>query len=200
MTDILLWSLAGAALGAALAFITVTFRRDLDLPPFGLAVSTGSVAFCATAFSSGWEAVFLIAVLSVLALTDLKLRLLPNELTYGLVVIGIGFALIGPRDPLLAIIGAAVAAAALGALRAIWLWARGEEALGLGDVKMLAGVGAFFGPFALPEIVFWSAIAGLTIALAMSLAGRRDPEIPFGAAMALAAWLYLTCGPVLFGV
>ena len=139
-------------------------------------------------------------MLSVLTLTDLKLRTLPNELTYGLIIAGLIFALLGPRDPLLAIIGAAVAAAVLWLLRSVWLRVNGQEALGLGDVKMLAGIGAFVGPYALPEIVFWAAIGGIVLALVMLVKGTRDPEIPFGATMALAVWMYLTCGPILFVV
>lgn len=200
MPDLLIWAAIGGALGACLAYGLATFRRDLELSPPDLALSAAVIALSASVFARGWEALIFIAALSVLALTDLKRRLLPNELTYGLIVAGAAFAVIGPRDPVMAVSGAAVAAAALGAVRAAWLWARGQEALGLGDVKMLAGVGAFVGPFALPEVVFWAAIAGLAIALAMTLMGRRDPEIPFGAAMALSAWLYLACGPILFAV
>lgn len=194
----LIGPLAGGGLGAGLGYATAAWRRDLALPPPGFALSAGMVALAASVFANGAEAICLIAALSVLALSDLKLRLLPNELTYGLVLIGTAFALIGPRDPLLAVIGAGVAAGILWSVRALWLRAKGQEALGLGDVKMLAGVGAFLGPFALPEVVFWAAISGIALALAAMAKGDKNPEIPFGAAMALSAWLYLTCGPILF--
>lgn len=196
--DLLLWPAAGGALGAGLGYGVAALRRDLALAPRQFALSSGIVALAASISVSGVEAICLVAALAVLALTDLKLRILPNELTYGLVIAGVAFALFGSRDPVLAIIGAGIAAAALWSLRAAWLWARGQEALGLGDVKMLAGIGAFIGPFALPEVVFWAAISGIVLALVMSLRGNRDPEIPFGAAMALSAWVYMTCGPILF--
>lgn len=198
--DILLWPLAGGALGALLGYATASHRRDLALAPFQFSISAGMVALAASATVASGEATCLIAALAVLALTDLKLRILPNELTYGLVVAGVVFAVFSPRDPALALAGAGVAAASLWSLRAAWLWAKGQEALGLGDVKMLAGIGAFTGPYALPEVVFWAAIAGIAMALAMLLKGNRDPEIPFGAAMALSAWVYITCGPILFAV
>lgn len=196
--DILLWPLAGGALGAGLGYAIAVLRRDLSLIPIQFAISAGVVALATSMAVSGAETICFIAALSVLALTDLKLRILPNELTYGLVVAGVIFAVAGPRDPALAIAGAGIAAAALWSLRAAWMWAKGQEALGLGDVKMLAGIGAFIGPYALPEVVFWAAIAGIAMALVMSLRGPRDPELPFGAAMSLSAWLYLTCGSILF--
>ena len=200
MPEHLIWPLLGGALGAGAGCAIAAFRRDLALAPRDFALSAGLVSLAASFFVNGAEAICLIAVLSALALSDLKLRLLPNELTYGLVALGVGFALFGPRDPLLAIIAAAIGGGALWSLRALWLKTRGQEALGLGDVKMLAGVGAFVGPFALPEVVFWAAISGIAMALVMSLRGAKDPEIPFGAAMALSAWLYIACGPILFAV
>ncbi len=202
MVDVVLWSLSGGALGAALGYATAVLRRDLSLTPLQAGASAGIVALIASALASASsvEMICLFATLAVLALTDLKLRILPNELTYGLIIAGVIFALPGPRDPVLAMIGAGISAAALWSLRAAWLWAKGQEALGLGDVKMLAGIGAFVGPYALPEVVFWAAIAGIAMALVMSLQKERDPEIPFGAAMALSAWLYVTCGSILFAI
>lgn len=200
MFDLFLWPLAGGALGACLGYVMAAHRRDLGLTPLDFGLSAGIVALAASAFLGGVEAICLSAVLSVLALTDLKLRTLPNELTYGLIIAGLIFAVLGPRDLLLAIIGAAIAAAALWLLRSVWLRVKGQEALGLGDVKMLAGIGAFVGPYALPEIVFWAANGGIVLALVMWVKGACDPEIPLGATMALSVWMYLTCGPILFAV
>lgn len=196
--DVLLWPLAGGLLGAVLGYATAALRRDLSLSPLQFGLSAGIVAMAASASVNSIEAICFIAALAVLALTDLKLRILPNELTYGLIIAGFAFAVAGARDPVLAILGAGIAAAALWSLRAAWMWAKGQEALGLGDVKMLAGIGAFVGPYALPEVVFWAAITGIALALVMLLRGSRDLEIPFGAAMALSAWLFVTCGPILF--
>ena len=200
VTEFMLWPLAGGALGVGLGYLVAALRRDLSLAPRQFGVSAGIVALAASLTVSGFEAICFVAALAILALTDLKLRILPNELTYGLVIAGVLFALVGARDPVLAIIGAGIAGGALWLLRAAWLWVKGQEALGLGDIKMLAGIGAFIGPYAVPEVVFWAAIAGIVLALVMSLKGNRDPETPFGAAMALSAWLYITCGPVLFPI
>ncbi len=197
--DALLWAVAGGALGFALAFATAIWRKDLDLLPLNFALTVAFVSAAASIICTQTEQLCLVVLLTVLAVSDFRLRILPNELTYGLVITGIAFAIAGPRDPLIACLGALIGGSVLWALRAFWLRLRGQEALGLGDAKMLAGIGAFVGPSALPELVFWAAMGGLVLALVDAKRnGVSNPEIPFGAAMAASCWFYITAGPVLF--
>ncbi len=195
-----LLSLSGGALGAAIGGAIAIYRRDLEVSPLRFALAAGLITAAASFFVGSVEHRCLLAALTVLAMTDLKHRILPDELTLGLIVAGLIFALIGPRDLALACIGGLIGGSVLWALRAIWLKTKGEEALGLGDVKLLAGIGTFMGPFALPEIVFWAATGGIGLALLMALRPNRDPEIPFGATLGAACWLYLAAGPLLFAV
>lgn len=195
-----LLSLSGGALGAAIGGAIAIYRRDLEVSPLRFALAAGLITAAASFFVGSVEHRCLLAALTVLAMTDLKHRILPDELTLGLIVAGLIFALIGPRDLALACIGGLIGGSVLWALRAIWLKMKGEEALGLGDVKLLAGIGTFMGPFALPEIVFWAATGGIGLALLMALRPNRDPEIPFGATLGAACWLYLAAGPLLFAV
>ncbi len=197
--DALLWTVAGGALGVAVAFATATWRKDLDLQPLHFALTVAFVAAAASVICTQIEQLCLVVLLTVLAVSDFRLRILPNELTYGLAITGVVFAIAGPRDPLIACLGAFVGGSALWALRAIWLRLIGQEALGLGDAKMLAGIGAFVGPSALPELVFWAATGGLVLALVdVKRNGTSNPEIPFGTAMAASCWFYTITGPVLF--
>ena len=195
-----LLSLSGGALGAAIGGAIAIYRCDLEVSPLRFALAAGLITAAASFFVGSVEHRCLLAALTVLAMTDLKHRILPDELTLGLIVAGLIFALIGPRDLALACIGGLIGGSVLWALRAIWLKTKGEEALGLGDVKLLAAIGTFMGPFALPEIVFWAATGGIGLALLMALRPNRDPEIPFGATLGAACWLYLAAGPLLFAV
>ena len=157
-------------------------------------LSGGAVAL------SGAEpfAAAMLSLLSVLALTDLMRRILPNELTY--LLIGIGLVASYPALVVSAI-GMVAGFAALWSIRAFWLRYREIEAIGIGDVKLLAGIGAFSGPLALPEIVFWGAIFGIVFGLAgRALHWFEGDDIPFGAALAASVWLYVSAGPVLFPV
>jgi len=64
-----------------------------------------------------------------------------------------------------------------------WTWFPG---LGFGDVKLMAGVGAFLGPTGVMEAILVAAVVGLGVGGAIALA-RRQAGVPFGFAPALAA-------------
>ncbi|MBF0341518.1 MAG: prepilin peptidase [Magnetococcales bacterium] len=84
-----------------------------------------------------------------------------------------------------------------------WLFQRitGKEGLGLGDVKLTALFGAWFGWQALPFIIFMSAVLGSVAGIAWIVVSGRDRSlpIPFGPYLALAAWGYLYLGPMVYG-
>ena len=66
-----------------------------------------------------------------------------------------------------------------------WVWFPG---LGFGDVKLLAMIGAFVGPWGVLETLLVAAFAGLGIGLLTALATRRfDSPFGFGPAIALGA-------------
>ncbi|UWQ93527.1 hypothetical protein K3727_21370 (plasmid) [Rhodobacteraceae bacterium M382] len=60
----------------------------------------------------------------------------------------------------------------------------------MGDVKLMAGLGALTGPALLPHLVGLAALGALTVALLQRLSDRSalapDRPLPFGAALALA--------------
>jgi leader peptidase (prepilin peptidase)/N-methyltransferase len=125
----------------------------------------------------------------VLLVIDLQHQILPNEIT----VPGIGF---GLAASLVAAPGwreAVVGAVAGGGL--LWLVAWGyerlrhQEGLGLGDVKMLAMIGAFLGwKLMLLTLVSASLLGSLTAGVLM-LARRADwqSKLPLGTFLAIAA-------------
>ncbi len=71
--------------------------------------------------------------------------------------------------------------------------AYGQEAMGFGDVKFMAFVGAWFGPAGALKTFFGGAILGGLAAIILLLAGRagRRSYIPFGPFLAIgAAWVF----------
>jgi leader peptidase (prepilin peptidase)/N-methyltransferase len=68
-----------------------------------------------------------------------------------------------------------------------------QEAMGLGDIKLLAMIGAFLGVRSLLFVVFASSLIGSVvgiITIVVQRRGRRTP-IPFGPFLALGAMLFL---------
>ena len=103
-------------------------------------------------------------LLILLAVTDLRHRILPDVLTAALLASGFLVALVLPAtDFASALSGAAIGGGSFLLLRFLYFRYRGVEGLGLGDVKLMAGLGAWFGPVWLPLLVLLAAVAGLLI-------------------------------------
>lgn len=129
------------------------------------------------------------ALLVALLATDLETFRLPNPLTYFGIAAGIVFSLFGPPGLASSLIGAVIGAGVLLAVRQAWLIARGVDALGLGDVKMLAMIGAFLGWPHVWVVLLFSSVAGAVIGIGLALVGRgtMQSKLPFGVFLSLAA-------------
>jgi leader peptidase (prepilin peptidase)/N-methyltransferase len=141
-----------------------------------------------------WEALLLVRIvfasaLLVLFFTDLDCRILPNEITLGGTVAGVVaslFVMPGFQSSLIGVLLGGGVLWATGALYERW---RGVEGMGMGDVKMLAMIGAVLGwPLMLLTLV-WSSIAGglLGAILLAFKADARTTALPFGSFLAPAA-------------
>jgi leader peptidase (prepilin peptidase) / N-methyltransferase len=115
--------------------------------------------------------------------TDLDQRLLPDILTLPAIPVGLVYALSG-ANPLVGseILPAVVAAVAIPAVLYLPSIPFGEGAFGIGDVKLLAGVGLLVGGSrALGGVFFALLVSGivLVVLLAARRIGRRT-YVPFG--------------------
>jgi leader peptidase (prepilin peptidase) / N-methyltransferase len=124
----------------------------------------------------------------VLGLIDFDHMLLPDRLTLPGIAIGLATQLRAPLAGLVpALIGAAVGAGILLAAWGLWKVVRHEEGMGLGDVKMLALVGAFLGWQGVLVTLLCSTLGGSVVGLALMRHGSHDmrSRLPFGVFLAL---------------
>jgi len=132
------------------------------------------------------------ALLVALFGTDLETQRLPDPLTFTGLAVGFGGSFWLPPGWQASAIGAALGAGILLAIRAIWLWLRGVDAMGLGDVKMLAMIGAFLGWRQVLVTLFLSTLAGAIVGVSIGMAkGSRSMQVrlPFGTFLAVAAYI-----------
>ena len=151
------------------------------------------------------------ALLVGLVFSDLEERILPDEMTLGGVLLGLGFAWFVKVDDfsgmaLLWLVGlqpperfhSPIEAAMGAALPAFFLWGGGwlyekirhREGLGLGDVKLIAMVGAFLGLHSALLTLILGSIAGSVVGYAYIRWRHKDAstyELPFGTFLGLAA-------------
>ncbi|HEX4909654.1 MAG TPA: A24 family peptidase [Permianibacter sp.] len=163
-----------ALTGAAFAFAAWEFGPDALL--FGALLFTG----------------LLIAMAGI----DWDTKLLPDQLTYSLLWVGLLFNLQNGFVPINdAIIGAVAGYLSLWSVYWAFKLLTGKEGMGYGDFKLFAALGAWLGWQQLPVIIILAAVAGLMIGGGMMLfAQNKDRQIPFGPYLAIAGWCSLYFG------
>ena len=128
----------------------------------------------------------LCSFLIVLTVIDIKTFLLPDELTLLLLWIGILFNLSEVFVPLSdAVIGAMAGYISLWLVYHAFKYMTGKEALGYGDFKLLAALGAWLGWQALPTLVLAASLGGLCITLLWRGLRKKEVNTP----IAFGPWL-----------
>jgi leader peptidase (prepilin peptidase)/N-methyltransferase len=147
------------------------------------------------------EYVFLMlfgASLLAIAFIDLQHKIIPDVLSLSGIIVGFVFSLLPFSslswiDSLIGIVGGG------GFLLLVGLAFEkmtGREGMGMGDVKMLAMIGAWMGWRALLFIILLSSLTGSLIGGALLLLSRQGvrTRIPFGPYLALGTLIYLFFG------
>jgi leader peptidase (prepilin peptidase)/N-methyltransferase len=129
-----------------------------------------------------------VCAMVVLFMIDLQHRILPNVITLPGIVVGLAFSLFLPPGLRDAVIGAAACSLLLFAMGEAVSRVLGKEALGFGDVKMIAMMGAFLGWQLTLVSLFMASFLGSVIGIGLVVLTRnRDYEIPLGSFLALGA-------------
>ena len=132
-----------------------------------------------------------------IALTDAREYIIPNEFTYGGLAIGLILSAAGGLSAVVAaLVGAAVGFGILWLVGVAGRWAFKEEAMGGGDIKMMAMVGSFVGWQGVLLTIFLGALAGTAIFLPLTLIGKKK-LVPFGVFLAIGAAVTYVIGPAI---
>ena len=132
----------------------------------------------------------------VLFMIDLEHQILPNVITLPGIVVGFVLSFMLPPGWWSSLIGILAGGGVLFAVMEGYARARGHEGLGMGDVKMLAMIGAFLGwPLMLLTLVLAS-FAGSIVGVGMMAAqrGGMKTALPFGTFLAIGALVAAVVG------
>ena len=111
-----------------------------------------------------WVQIYLILTLMYLAYIDLRTFRLPDVITYPLILSGLmfsGFSKLGLISFQDSVIGAALGYSALRLLNLLYRLVKKQDGVGMGDAKLLAALGAWFGWHSLPSILLIASLSGL---------------------------------------
>jgi leader peptidase (prepilin peptidase)/N-methyltransferase len=153
----------------------------------------------AIAFVAAWRAfgptplfatrLIFLSTLIVLAVTDLRNRLLPNAVTLPGIIVGLVCSFVAPPGPVSALLGVVIGGVVPFVVGEIYYRVRGIDGLGMGDVKMLAMIGAFLGaPLALLTL-FAASFLGVVVGLPIIILTRnREYPVPLGTLLSVSAF------------
>ncbi|MEE9470223.1 MAG: prepilin peptidase [Gemmatimonadota bacterium] len=134
-------------------------------------------------------AVFFTLLLAI-AITDARHYVIPDELSIGGLASGLALAVVTELTTGMPTIVSSVVGAALGFLLLLGVglvgdWVFKKPAMGGGDMKMMAMIGAYLGPLGAILTIFLGALAGSLIFGPISL--KTGKMVPFGVFLALGA-------------
>ncbi|HET6433219.1 A24 family peptidase [Dyella sp.] len=145
---------------------------------------------------------FLSWMLIALSGIDFRTQLLPDQLVYPLLWVGLLLSL-GPMfvAPGTAILGAAIGYLSLWSVYWGFKLLTGKEGMGHGDFKLLAALGAWMGVTCLLPVVLLSSLIGAIVggSLMAMRKHERDLPMPFGPFIAAAGWVWFVAGDRLLG-
>ncbi|MBI5251940.1 MAG: prepilin peptidase [Desulfomonile tiedjei] len=147
----------------------------------------------------GVSFVFCSAMLAVFWI-DLDHMIIPDLISLNGIIVGLAASVIGlvpGVEWLQSVLGAALGGLSLYVPAYIYEKLRHTEGLGAGDIKLLAMIGAFTGPYGVVFVLFFSSLIGsLTAFVGMTVKNvSSSTPIPFGPFLTAAAVGYVLFGP-----
>jgi leader peptidase (prepilin peptidase)/N-methyltransferase len=146
-------------------------------------------------------ALVFVCLMVLLAAIDVEHFLLPDKITMPGILVGLALQFWNPTTTLLdAIVGVLVGAGLLILVINFWFWLRGDEGMGLGDVNMLALIGAFLGWQGVLTTLFLATLSGALVGLLLLAVGKLglQSRLPFGLFLALGGIVSLFMGEALY--
>ena len=135
-----------------------------------------------------------LSLLVIVVFIDIDHQIIPNVITFPGIILGFAASFVIPWLPWQESgLGILLGAGLLGAVAFGYKLFTGKEGMGMGDLKLLAMIGAFLGWKAILPVVFIASMAGTFIGVPLMIAKGSDGKLalPFGPFLSLAAFIYL---------
>ena len=133
---------------------------------------------------------------------DLKHFIIPDILNYGIIVLAIiknflpNLDLIFTQDIMLSLAGGIVGYLSIWLIIYLYKQIRKKEGMGLGDAKLMAGIGLLFGWQSIPFTLFFASLLALLVATPSLMENKKSlkSKIPFAPYLIIAGLVYFLYG------
>ena len=171
---------------------------EIDSRYLWVELATAMLFTCMVLGGGPWERiasdVVVGSVLIAIAFIDGEHRIIPDVLTLPLIPFGFVLAAFVPPPTITeSILGLVVGGGMLWGLSTFYEWRAGRVGLGMGDVKLVAMLGAYLGLHPVLGVVVIGSLVGLAqgVFTILRRGGDRKTPIPFGPALVAAGLLHL---------
>jgi len=142
--------------------------------------------------------IILSVVFLIIFFIDLKHYIIPNSLTYSMMILGFIKSFVPNLDPIFpnflnSLIGGLLGYGIIWSIIYFYRQFKKKEGMGLGDAKLFAVIGFWFGWISIPFVIFLSSIIALLSVLPDLLRSSKklSSQIPFGPFIILGTIFYL---------
>ncbi len=140
----------------------------------------------------------LTAIFIVCSVIDLRLMIIPDVISLPMVALTPVIVYLHPElDWFSALVGVIAGGGSLYVIAWLYWLVRREVGLGMGDVKLLAGIGGWLGYQAVFPTVFVGSVLGAVVGILAMVVTRQlnlKSAIPFGPFLAIGAWIHMIGG------
>jgi len=139
---------------------------------------------------------------------DLKHFIIPDILNYGIIVLAIlknflpNLDLIFTQDIMLSLAGGIVGYLSIWLIIYLYKQIRKKEGMGLGDAKLMAGIGLLFGWQSIPFTLFFASLLALLVATPSLMENKKSlkSKIPFAPYLIIAGLVYFLYGNIIYKI
>ncbi len=160
-----------------------------------LAVYSLPLALARLDWAQGLVAAGLAVMLIWISLVDLARYEIPDLASAMLVISGLAVTFATGGSVVVHLVAGLIWGAAFAGVAFAYRRWRGFDGLGLGDAKLMVGIGTWLGPVAPASVVLGAALSGIGFILTMR-SGNRHSAIAFGPYLCFFAWVVWLFGPL----
>ncbi len=147
-------------------------------------------------------------ILIIIFFIDLENFIIPDSLNFSIIILGLSKNFLPNFNTNLiheinqSIIGGIVGYLSIWLIIFLYKTFKKIDGMGLGDAKLMAGIGILFGWQSIPFVLFVSSILGLIFVVPSLLKRQKTmrSEIPFGPFIIVACLIYFMCGNLLYSL